>query len=85
MSNKYSSDWHSTDTFDGFNVGLVLRQLTDLKFKIIQSWPAVRKKAVLYPSAEVHSWPSQTSQMERFARIVALFKLTLLVSSKIPS
>ena len=61
----------------------MLRQLTDLN--LISSLLAVRKispleflKAVLYPPAEAHGEPSQASQVEVFARIVNVFKLTLL-------
>ena len=64
------------------NDRLILRQLTDLNFKMASSLFALRDisarilKVVLYPAAEVHSRHSQASQMELFAIIVNVFKLT---------
>ena len=61
---------------------LILRQLTDLNFKMVPSLFALRDisarilKFVLYPPAEAHSRRSQASQKELFARIVNVFKLT---------
>ena len=42
-------------------------------------------KAVLYPLAEAHARPSQASQIELFATIAKVFKLTLLSFKKVPS
>ena len=66
----------------------MLRQLTDLNFKMITSILAARYlwawtlTSVLNPPVEEHSGPSQASQMGLFERTVEVFKLTLLFFSK---
>ena len=71
---------HRTGYFDScFNGRLMLRQLTDLNFKMITFLLVARfLKRVLYPPTEEHTGHSQASQMEPFERIENVFKLTLI-------
>ena len=68
----------------------MLRQLTDLNFKMITSILAARYvcawtlTSVLNPPVEEHCGPSQASQMRLFERIVDVFKLTLLFFREVP-
>ena len=80
VPNKYSWERHHTYIFDScFHGRLILKQLTDLNFKMIQSSLVVRdisawiSNTVLYSPAEAHFEPSQASQMKLFARIVNVF------------
>ena len=78
--NKYFWERHHTDTLVGcFNGRLMLRQLTDLNFKMITSLLAAKYlctwilKSILNPPAEAHSKLSQVSQVEVFERIMDVF------------